>query len=264
MATMVRFQEVFSHDGSLWFRTWDNEVLSVKSLNDGVMVIDPMIGTNIQKTAAIVAGCFDEESNLNGLKAIEFDFNGVYISVNAKNAQVDTILKMFEDGWQKNCEEAEARRREYEKTPEYRAERAKALKIQRRREQVHQLVLDTDKSSEMEFKDEEAHKLWDEFCAKQAEDETGYSQCVVDYARYWAKFMQYLKEKHNVSVIQIAGRASHDADVNGITGFMYGCAVNVLSQVWKYGEELRVWHNKQYGHEGDGVVNPAVLTVSVG
>ena len=77
MATMVRFQEVFSHDGSLWFRTWDNEVLSVKSLNDGVMVIDPMIGTNIQKTAAIVAGCFDEESNLNGLKAIEFDFNGV-------------------------------------------------------------------------------------------------------------------------------------------------------------------------------------------
>ena len=76
--------------------------------------------------------------------------------------------------------------------------------------------------------------------------------------------MQYLKEKHNVSVIQIAGRASHDADVNGITGFMYGCAVNVLSQVWKYGEELRVWHNKQYGHEGDGIVNPAVLTVSVG
>ena len=108
MATMVRFQEVFSHDGSLWFRTLDNEVLSVKALNDGVMVIDPMIGTNIQKTAAIVAGCFDEESNLNGLKAIEFDFNGVYISVNAKNAQVDTILKMFEDGWQKNCEEAEA------------------------------------------------------------------------------------------------------------------------------------------------------------
>ena len=152
METMVRFQEVFSHDGSLWFRTLDNEVLSVKALNDGVMVIDPMIGTNIQKTAAIVAGCFDEESNLNGLKAIEFDFNGVYISVNAKNAQVDTILKMFEDGWQKNCEEAEARRREYEKTPEYRAERAKALKIQRRREQVHQLVLDTDKSSEMEFK----------------------------------------------------------------------------------------------------------------
>lgn len=168
---------------------------------------------------------------------------------------------MWEEGWQKNCEEAEARRREYEKTPEYRAERAKALKIQRRREQVHQLVLDTDKSSEIEFKDDAARKLWEEFCAKQAEDETGYSQCVVDYARYWAKFMQYLKEKHNVSVIQIAERASHDADVNGITGFMYGCAVNVLSQVWKYGEELRVWHNKQYGHEGDGVVNPAVLTI---
>lgn len=91
MATMVRFQEVFSCDGSLLFRTWDNEVLRVKSLNDGVMVIDPIIGSSIQTTAAIVAGCFEEESNLNGLKAIEFDFNGVYISVNAKNAQVGSM-----------------------------------------------------------------------------------------------------------------------------------------------------------------------------
>ena len=77
------------------------------------MVIDPMIGSSIQKTAAIVAGCFDEEANLNGLKAIEFDFNGVYISVNAKNTQVDTILQMWEEGWQKNCKEVEERRIEY-------------------------------------------------------------------------------------------------------------------------------------------------------
>jgi len=47
----------------------------------------------------------------------------------------------------------------------------------------------------------------------------------------------------------------------GITGFMYGCAVNLLSQCWKHGEELRKWHNKEYGHEGDGVVNPAVFTI---
>lgn len=106
MATMVRIQEVFSHDGSLCFRTCDNKILRVKSLNDGVMVINSMAGRNIQEIAAIVAGCFDEKSNLNGLKAIEFDFNGVYISVNAKNAQVDTILKMFEDGWEKKYKEA--------------------------------------------------------------------------------------------------------------------------------------------------------------
>lgn len=46
---------------------------------------------------------------------------------------------------------------------------------------------------------------------------------------------------------------------------MYGGAVAALSQFWKYGEELRRWHNKEWGHEDtDGVVNPAVLTISVG
>lgn len=42
---------------------------------------------------------------------------------------------------------------------------------------------------------------------------------------------------------------------------MYGMAVSILSQCWKYGEFLRKWHNKEYGYEGDGVVNPAVMTV---
>jgi len=77
--------------------------------------------------------------------------------------------------------------------------------------------------------------------------------------------MQYLMAKHEgVTVAKIADKASHAADIDGVTGFMYGCAVNVLSQVWKHGEELRKWHNKEYDYEGDGVVNPAVLTVSVG
>lgn len=42
---------------------------------------------------------------------------------------------------------------------------------------------------------------------------------------------------------------------------MYGCAVNILAQCWKYGEELRKWHNKEYNYNGNGVVNPAVLTI---
>lgn len=70
--------------------------------------------------------------------------------------------------------------------------------------------------------------------------------------------------KHNKPLYLIANEASNVSDIDGISGFMYGCAVNILAQCWKYGEELRIWHNKDYGYEGDGVVNPAVLTVSVG
>ena len=69
-------------------------------------------------------------------------------------------------------------------------------------------------------------------------------------------------KKHDKDLVLIADEASKVADIEGITGFMYGCAVNTLSQLWKYGEELRKWHNKDYGYEGDGVVNPAILTVS--
>ena len=60
-----------------------------------------------------------------------------------------------------------------------------------------------------------------------------------------------------------ADRLSREADTEGITGFMYGCAVSILSKCWVYGEYLRKWHNKEYGYDGDGVVNPAIMTVGV-
>lgn len=59
-----------------------------------------------------------------------------------------------------------------------------------------------------------------------------------------------------------ADHLSHEANIEDITGFMYGMAVNILSQCWQYGEELRKWHNKEYNYEGNGVVNPTILTVS--
>jgi len=65
-------------------------------------------------------------------------------------------------------------------------------------------------------------------------------------------------------VIDIADRTSHEADTEGITEFMYGAAVSILSSCWAHGEKLRVWHNKKYNHEGAGVVNPAILTVGKG
>lgn len=65
----------------------------------------------------------------------------------------------------------------------------------------------------------------------------------------------------------VAHDASVWADDEGITGFMYGCAVSILSQVWTHGDALRRWHNlnTQIGKEGEranetgGVLNPALL-----
>ena len=92
-----------------------------------------------------------------------------------------------------------------------------------------------------------------------------YGSAIYRYLERWADLME--KEIENSSespeevIIQNAERLSHEADTEGITGFMYGAAVSVLSQGWEYGEILRKWHNKEYGYEGEGVVNPAIMTI---
>jgi len=63
------------------------------------------------------------------------------------------------------------------------------------------------------------------------------------------------------SIAEIADKCSHEADTDGITGFMHGAAVSVLCACWVHGEQLKDWHNGKYGHKGDGVVNPAILTI---
>ena len=93
-----------------------------------------------------------------------------------------------------------------------------------------------------------------------------YGRACFTYAERWAEMLESLIESSADEpmkvVVDNADRLSHEADVEGITGFMYGCAVSILSQCWKYCEELRKWHNKEYNYKGDGVVNPAVLTIS--
>ena len=93
-----------------------------------------------------------------------------------------------------------------------------------------------------------------------------YGSAVVRYAEKWARLMQSEIAK-GCSLHECADPLSYLADDEGITGFMYGCAVSALTKYWKHGEELRRWHNKetQIGTEGDeandngGVLNPACL-----
>ena len=63
------------------------------------------------------------------------------------------------------------------KTPVYRAERAKALKVDARRQTVEQEVIHIDETTEMEFKDDEAAKLWQQFVEVNSKD--GYSKVLL-------------------------------------------------------------------------------------
>ena len=107
---------------------------------------------------------------------------------------------------------------------------------------------------------------WDKTVTKNTD---GYGSCVVRYAARWAWLMEQ-RIAEGSTVADIAKQTGHDADREGITGFMYGCAVGILAQVWKHGEALRCWHNidTQCGNEGEkanesgGVLNPAILNIS--
>ena len=91
-----------------------------------------------------------------------------------------------------------------------------------------------------------------------------YGRACFTYAERWAELLEAEIDKSNDVMkcfVDNADRLSHEADKEGITGFMYGCAVSILSQFWEYGEYLRKWHNKKYDYDGGGAVNPAVITV---
>ena len=87
-----------------------------------------------------------------------------------------------------------------------------------------------------------------------------YGNAVYEYLIRWADMMEDRMLKGE-TISDMAEETSYEADTEGITGFMYGCAVNILSQTWEYGEELRTWLNSPYGYKGEGTVNPAVLSV---
>lgn len=94
-----------------------------------------------------------------------------------------------------------------------------------------------------------------------AANKDGYGYGIISFAQRWAEAMELEIETNGRELTDIADKTSSAADTEGITGFMYGAAVSILSQVWLYGETLRKWHNKEYGYTGDGAVNPAILTI---
>jgi hypothetical protein len=100
---------------------------------------------------------------------------------------------------------------------------------------------------------------YQEFVIKNSDDL--YSKETVNYAERWADLMETLIDSGMI-LESIAKSASYEANIDGITGFMFGCAVETLSSFWIHGEQLRKWHNKEYNcPDSEGVVNPALLSI---
>jgi hypothetical protein len=101
-----------------------------------------------------------------------------------------------------------------------------------------------------------------------------YGRRCFTYAQDWAELLEkQMAEQPELDAKQIiekyAEPFSQLADIDGITGFMYGMAVGILAEHWIHGELLRRWHNlqTQIGNEGEranqtgGTLNPALLNL---
>ena len=92
-----------------------------------------------------------------------------------------------------------------------------------------------------------------------------YGHACFTYAERQAELLEEVIEQSSDKVSKViyenAETLGDKANVEGITGFMYGATVSILATCWEYGEELRKWHNKQYNYRGSGVVNPAIVRV---
>ena len=267
------FDEVTEFDGKkfYYFRASNNSFIIVTRFKDGIVAVKAMAGENIWEFSEMVQDCFKKGSNfVNELlssydledkipfKGIEFNFNDITVLVTKENSNKSKIYDAWKIAMEENAEKSRIEWEAYTKTAEYRIKRAKELKLEWREKQVREKLLSNFESMEIEFKDANTKKVWDKWIEIDSKD--FYS---AKFALYWVKYMQYLMNKHNKSVSQIADNSAHLADrMFGITGFQYGLALNAISNCWKYGDELRKWHNKQFGCEdSEGVVNPAVINI---
>jgi hypothetical protein len=217
-------------------------------------------GHNIQQVIAKAI----TQATLNGTE-VETEFNGINVVVNSTTDQVALVRDFMNAHLMKWEEIGPNPPVQYNADVMAQIKLAKYLEeqelLKRQAEwdrQAAEKQADFDKSVEgveMEVTDTES---WNDYVKVNTD---GYGKACVDYARNWARLMQK-KMSDGAELKDIAGACSHLADTEGITGFMYGAAVSMLSKCWSHGEELRKWHNKEYNHEGEGVVNPAVITIS--
>lgn len=104
-------------------------------------------------------------------------------------------------------------------------------------------------------------KEYTEYKSQMTDD---YSARIISYLESWAELMEIEIDKienPEEAIQKYAKAAADEADYDGITGYMYNCAVKILVCFWEYGEILRKWHNGSLGYSGTGTLNSAILHV---
>jgi hypothetical protein len=234
---------------------------------DGIFEISP--GANITDTIAEGIRKATKEA-----RVIRFEFNGVIVAVagdsdrkllyrdwqRALSGYIDKTIGPYPASALSDKERANDARLESEQA----AKRAKVEAAYQARDRAKRTAIETKLAGAPPIALSDTAR-WQDFVTKNTDP---YGGAVVTYAERWARLMQLAMANGN-ALETVAEPTSQEADLEGLTGFMYGCAVKALAHCWQYGEQLRRWHNLKTqlrdegtrANESGGVLNPAVLVL---
>lgn len=209
---------------------------------------EPMCGETINRTAERMVALAKESDDIVVAK-----FNDVPICAKPGDSP-RSIVAYYQNEYQ-------CRRLRYINSHEYKKQQQEARAAQERQEAALKGALAAS-PEKMTLSDPEG---WEKTAAANTDD---YGSAGIRYAERWARLMEG-RIAAGDTVEACAEETSHLADNEGITGFMYGCAVSILSQVWIHGDQLRRWHNLKHqlrdegekANESGAVLNPAIITI---
>lgn len=186
-----------------------------------VMVYEPMAGEYIKDVINKMIGLSKE----NG-KPVQATFNDATFAVTA-----DTNPEEAYKLWKKTVDENyEKWRNSPEGIKDAEEQKARDEKKARENAEVDELI----KDEKLELTAENAWKL----SLKNNQDP--YGSAVMHYAERWAKLMQVEMRTRGLNELTgaVVKATKYKADNEGMSGFSWGCARNLLIECWKYGAKL--------------------------
>ncbi len=241
----------------------------LKTINNSTLGIDVMAGANITGT---IAEAIDMARGFG--TTMQFEFNSVTVSVRS-----DSNPELIYRDWSRALNGYIGKNvgpnpnlvlTDKEKANDAHIEAKNERKSQKRQAEYEAKAKIHREAVDAKLVNASGIELADEVGWQKSKDvnSDGYGGAVITYSERWARLMQ-VEMASGKNLEDVADTASQEADLEGITGFMYGCAVSTLAHCWKYGDQLRRWHNikTQFGNEGEkanesgGVLNPALLSI---
>jgi hypothetical protein len=183
----------------------------------------PMCGENVSRTAARL--CAIARQHRSTWRA---SFNGIALSATPSDLPNDIVAAY--------TAECDRRHREWEASPE-----GQAAKVRQEEHDRRAAASAAEGIRSFSLKDADG---WAKTVAANTD---GYGACGMRYAARWANMAEaaMVATDRTETTSEIIERTSNEADTEGITGFMHGCAVSILSQVWTHGDAMLAWKKEK-------------------